>query len=134
MRDTSWQSLGCVVRIYMNFDSKGEITVKNLDKKPLRRFLRTSLAGWHTMGNFKGPRGAGLTLPTQKLENGPGWAAASYRWPCPVRKVAVFRSGNEYPVCPRCGNLLEREFMVYCDCCGQHLAWPAHDILEVVEL
>lgn len=28
-----------------------------------------------------------------------------------------------FPVCPRCGNIIEREYQAYCDRCGQRLNW-----------
>ena len=32
-------------------------------------------------------------------------------------------AGYKYCVCPRCGATLDREYMEYCDRCGQRLAW-----------
>ena len=58
--------------------------------------------------------------------------AVSYRIPLPVTEVVVFRSGDSYTVCPRCDRLLDREFMGYCDCCGQHLSWELLDYAKVV--
>ncbi len=51
------------------------------------------------------------------------FSAVSYRIPLPVVEVVVFRSGDRYSVCPRCDSLLDREYMCFCDRCGQHLAW-----------
>ena len=52
--------------------------------------------------------------------------AASYRIPVPV--VALRRySGRDgvydYPICPRCNTTLPREYLSFCDRCGQHLNW-----------
>lgn len=58
--------------------------------------------------------------------------AVSYRIPLPVTEVVVFRSGDSYAVCPRCDSLLDREYMRYCDCCGQRLAWELLDYAKVV--
>lgn len=58
--------------------------------------------------------------------------AVSYRIPLPVVAVVVFHSGDGYSVCPRCDSLLEREYMSYCNCCGQHLAWELFDHAKVV--
>ena len=58
--------------------------------------------------------------------------AASYRIPLPVVEVVVLRSGDGYCVCPRCNTLLDREYMRFCDCCGQHLAWELLDFARVV--
>ena len=30
---------------------------------------------------------------------------------------------STFTVCPRCGTSLDREYMAYCDCCGQALNW-----------
>jgi ssDNA-binding Zn-finger/Zn-ribbon topoisomerase 1 len=49
--------------------------------------------------------------------------AEAYRIPLQVRKVIQFKGGHSYPVCPRCDCSLDREYMRYCDRCGQHLAW-----------
>ena len=58
--------------------------------------------------------------------------AISYRIPLPVSEVVLFRSGDSYTVCPRCDSLLDREYMRYCDCCGQHLFWELLDYARVV--
>lgn len=58
--------------------------------------------------------------------------ALSYRLPLPVLEVVVFRSGDGYSVCPRCDSLLEREYMSYCSCCGQCLAWELFDHARIV--
>ena len=58
--------------------------------------------------------------------------ALSYRIPLPVVEVVVFSSGDGYYVCPRCDRLLEREYMSYCNCCGQCLAWELLDHAKVV--
>lgn len=50
----------------------------------------------------------------------------SYRIPMPVTEVRRFqgRSGFiAFPVCPHCGQTMEREFQSYCDRCGQCLDW-----------
>ena len=31
-----------------------------------------------------------------------------------------------YPVCPRCGVSVERDFQSYCDSCGQRLDWKGY--------
>lgn len=59
--------------------------------------------------------------------------AVSYRIPLPVVEVVVFRSGDGYCVCPRCDSLLDREYMRFCDRCGQHLAWELLDHARVVQ-
>ena len=57
--------------------------------------------------------------------------AITYRVPLPVTKVIVYRSGTSCPVCPRCSMSLEREYMAFCDRCGQKLNW---DLLEHAKL
>ena len=50
----------------------------------------------------------------------------TYRTPMMVNKAIVFRRGlsdDIYYRCPRCQELLEREFMGYCSNCGQCLDW-----------
>lgn len=59
--------------------------------------------------------------------------AVSYRIPLLVVEVVVFRSGDGYCVCPRCDSLLDREYMRFCDRCGQHLAWELLDYARVVQ-
>lgn len=49
--------------------------------------------------------------------------AAAFRIPCPVTQILLFPSGNSYPLCPRCNSSLEREYMRFCDSCGQRLGW-----------
>ena len=33
-----------------------------------------------------------------------------------------------YPVCPRCGITMEREYQHFCDRCGQQLDWSAFSL------
>ncbi len=49
---------------------------------------------------------------------------ASYRQGMPVTEVVIFPSAfgeTGYYCCPRCGVTMEREFMAFCDRCGQCL-------------
>ena len=53
----------------------------------------------------------------------------TYRVPMKVDEVVVFFPWNQediYYRCPRCQNLLDREFMDYCSCCGQCLDWRGY--------
>lgn len=59
--------------------------------------------------------------------------AAEYRQVMPVRELARYRSGGTFPVCPRCGSALEREYQNYCDRCGQRLGWRGLGRARVVE-
>ena len=50
----------------------------------------------------------------------------SYRVPMMVRDLMAFRQArgkDSYYICPRCQELLEREFIAYCSRCGQCLNW-----------
>lgn len=45
-----------------------------------------------------------------------------YRKPLTVKEWK--RLGNStYPVCPRCNRTMDREYMRFCDLCGQRVAW-----------
>lgn len=51
---------------------------------------------------------------------------AKFRFEYPVTEIMIFQSAQGktgYYVCPRCRMTLEREFMNYCDRCGQRLGW-----------
>ena len=48
--------------------------------------------------------------------------AESYRMPLPVTQLRQYRLASYY-LCPRCNVTMEREFMAYCDRCGQCLGW-----------
>lgn len=53
----------------------------------------------------------------------------TYRVPMMVKDMLIFRRYPEndiYYRCPRCQKLLDREFMAYCDCCGQCLDWSEY--------
>ena len=47
-----------------------------------------------------------------------------FRTPLPVTEIVYFtRLRTSYPRCPRCRNTLDREYMAFCDRCGQQLDW-----------
>lgn len=61
--------------------------------------------------------------------------ALSYRRPMLVRELMVFpamRPMDSYYVCPRCQTTLEREFVKYCDRCGQCLDWEQYEQARIV--
>lgn len=61
--------------------------------------------------------------------------ALSYRRPMLVRELMVFpamRPMDSYYVCPRCQITLEREFVKYCDRCGQCLDWTKYEQARIV--
>ena len=60
------------------------------------------------------------------------FGAVKYRLPMPVSQVLVFPSGDSYSICPRCDTTLDREYMRYCDRCGQHLSWKLFRFAKIV--
>ena len=61
--------------------------------------------------------------------------ACSYRAPMMVREVMIFSHRFEkygYYVYPRCQITVEREFMNYCDRCGQRLAWRGKKQIRLI--
>ena len=59
-------------------------------------------------------------------------SAVLYRLPLPVTRVLVFSRGDSYPICPRCDCTVDREYMHFCDRCGQHLSWALFDYAKVI--
>lgn len=57
---------------------------------------------------------------------------AGYRMKMPVTEVMLFPDGNSYYVCPRCHITMEREFMHFCDRCGQRLDWKGYKKARIV--
>lgn len=57
--------------------------------------------------------------------------AVTCRIPLPVTKVIAYTS-TTYPVCPRCDLSLEREYMSFCDRCGQRLNWDLFEHAKVI--
>ena len=58
--------------------------------------------------------------------------AVSYRVALPVMRICKFTNGDCYPVCPRCTETLDREYMAYCDRCGQCLNWQWFDSAQII--
>ena len=62
--------------------------------------------------------------------------SAGFRLAKPVVEVMSFRTAfgghTYYFVCPSCHVTLDREFMAYCDRCGQRLDWEGHRNAKVV--
>jgi len=52
--------------------------------------------------------------------------AVSYRIPRRVKQMTVLKNGESYPVCPRCDISIDREYMSFCDRCGQCLSWKRY--------
>lgn len=59
---------------------------------------------------------------------------AAYRLPLAVQKILILPGGYTYPVCPKCGITLEREYMSFCDRCGQRLDWREYKKAVMVKL
>ena len=51
------------------------------------------------------------------------WTQLRYRLPMQVTSERKLGSLGYFPVCPRCQMTIEREYMGYCDRCGQKLDW-----------
>ena len=52
--------------------------------------------------------------------------AEAYRTPMPVTAVRYYPACPDlftYPLCPRCGLTMEREYQRFCEHCGQALDW-----------
>ena len=60
---------------------------------------------------------------------------ASYRRPMSVtqRLIVSVRTKDGYFLCPRCKITLDREFVSYCDRCGQRLDWRNYKKAEILE-
>ena len=59
-------------------------------------------------------------------------AAYLYRLPLQVRARLVFPGGDSFPICPRCDQSVDRDYMRFCDQCGQRLAWNLFDFAHVI--
>ncbi len=46
--------------------------------------------------------------------------------PAPVRNFRTYKDGFTYAVCPRCKISMEREYVHYCNNCGQKLDWKGY--------
>ena len=55
------------------------------------------------------------------------WTQLRYRLPMSVTTGRVLGGMGWHPVCPRCKVTLEREYMGFCDRCGQRLDWEKWD-------
>lgn len=54
--------------------------------------------------------------------------AVSYRIPLQVTRVVKLPGyGEIYPQCPRCKRTMDREYIQFCDRCGQKLSWDYLD-------
>lgn len=59
--------------------------------------------------------------------------AISYRKPMAVKEMVYYPAENgAFARCPRCRITMEREYVRYCDRCGQCLDWDSYDDAIVV--
>lgn len=61
--------------------------------------------------------------------------ARSYRVPMRVTAVRSYPECPQlftYPICPRCGKTMDREYQSYCDRCGQALDWKGFSKAVVI--
>lgn len=73
-----------------------------------------------------------LKQKTVKQRNTSIVNAYQYRLPMPVKEILLFDSGNSYPLCPRCNSTIDREYMNFCDRCGQRLGWDFFPFAKTV--
>ena len=61
--------------------------------------------------------------------------AISYRIPLPVTEaVELGKMGSYFPVCPRCSHSMEREYIAFCNRCGQRLGWGVLQWTDVTDM
>ena len=63
------------------------------------------------------------------------WREISFRHLLPVTQIRCFRFPHgvtTFPVCPQCGETMEREYQSFCDRCGQRLDWKAFSSAAVI--
>lgn len=71
--------------------------------------------------------------PVAMLRHGATFfSMARYRVPMRVKAACRFKTGDIYPICPRCDETIERAYMGFCDRCGQRLGWELFDFAIIV--
>lgn len=73
-----------------------------------------------------------LKLTKLRLLSSVYFAASSYRFPMQVKEILQIRPNDGYPVCPRCDCTIDREYMHFCDRCGQCLGWNVFENATVI--
>ena len=71
----------------------------------------------------------------RRCEHAPFWKQLLYRHAMAVTETHVFprcQGAPAYPVCPRCRQTLEREYMAFCSRCGQKLDWQPYPVARIV--
>jgi len=64
--------------------------------------------------------------PNELLMRPPIVETRAFREPMLIQQIRCYSGLNGltcFPVCPRCGVTLEREYQAFCDRCGQCLGW-----------
>lgn len=78
----------------------------------------------------------GFTLtPNDLLIAPPVQREAGFREPMSVTHIRCFQRvprSTGFPVCPRCGVTMEREYQKFCDRCGQCLDWKGFSKAAVI--
>lgn len=54
-------------------------------------------------------------------------SAIYFRKPIYVMNNVIFYGKYSFPICPKCGAILDREYQRYCDRCGQALNWEKYN-------
>ena len=57
-------------------------------------------------------------------------SSEEFRTPMQVTEISHM-GGSYYPICPRCDTTIDREYMSYCDRCGQSLNWKGFSKAKV---
>lgn len=71
----------------------------------------------------------------QRLRHSPLREQLLYRRPMAVTEIHVFphcQNAPAYPVCPRCGQTMEQDYMAFCSRCGQKLDWRRYANAKIV--
>ena len=58
-------------------------------------------------------------------------SAERFRLPMLISQFRVYEDFAYY-ICPRCEATIEREFMAYCDRCGQCLCWRHYKKADIM--
>ena len=105
------------LRRYMH--GGGNMSLSSLDH--LSDCLRVSI------GDLIGDTDHSIPSGAEHNHATPETTAKSYRRPMSVTEVFYYVDSligpTTYPICPRCGMTMEREYQSYCDRCGQALDW-----------
>lgn len=73
-----------------------------------------------------------LKLTPVKRRSSQIHVAVSYRVPMQVLEAIQYSQGGSYPICPRCDCSLDREYVRFCDRCGQRLSWKHMEAIRLV--